>query len=541
MLLSLGLVSLASAGVAERDWQRFTPMVQVTEADAVIRPKMSLVTDLPPDRAQSLLYELHRFDALVDEYIAPFVPIANDIAPALTNQRLRRVQGGDTLQLLVLRRRKDFLRLFRSGHFSAFTLPALDKTTLVVGPGGEKQSLRENLLHEYVHYRLRRDVPGGLPLWFEEGLASFLSEATLTQTGDNLGHGYFVHNLTRWRSTMRVRQRRSAEGLAALLARRDLEGLSSDHVLEFYRTSHAFVRYLYITADIDPEVLARALVLGEPSFPDGVGVSLRQAANALKVLRSGRQVRPFKGERAQVNDGQREWLAKASLTVAQVQPNQIRAELAEAALLMNPQRSRTLYAEISTSEPENLNALLGAAQALRLQAQMDAARVALARAQKLAPGQPEVLVAQAAMSTTGCIVQRREKCIAGWRSSMLALRDALDVQPQNYEAIYRLGITHLYLGQPGEAQGYLEIAWQRVPWSPRVNYFLGESMRLAGDTRSRWYLSNAQRWAGNDYFRAAAGAALASLATDSNVPEGATERVTDGVPDRGAGESTQLD
>ena len=103
---------------------------------------------------------------------------------------------------------------------------------------------------------------------------------------------------------------------------------------------------------------------------------------------------------------------------------------------------------------------------------------------------------------------------------MGSLRDALDGQPQNYEAIYRLGLTHLFLGQPGEAQGYLEISWQRVPWSARVNFFLGEAMRLAGDTRARWYLSNAQRWAANDFFRAAATAAIARVDENSAAAAG---------------------
>ncbi|MGD8833262.1 MAG: hypothetical protein PVF57_21830, partial [Pseudomonadales bacterium] len=33
------------------------------------------------------------------------------------------------------------------------------------------------------------------------------------------------------------------------------------------------------------------------------------------------------------------------------------------------------------------------------------------------------------------------------------------------------------------------------PWAAMVNYYLGESYRLIGDTRARPYLTNARNWA----------------------------------------------
>ena len=98
---------------------------------------------------------------------------------------------------------------------------------------------------------------------------------------------------------------------------------------------------------------------------------------------------------------------------------------------------------------------------------------------------------------------------------MFDLRDVLELQPDSFEAIYRLGLAHLYIGQPGESLGYLEIAWRRAPWSARVNYFLGENLRLLGDSRARWFLQNASRWAASDYFREASRLALAELESAS--------------------------
>ena len=115
------------------------------------------------------------------------------------------------------------------------------------------------------------------------------------------------------------------------------------------------------------------------------------------------------------------------------------------------------------------------------------------------------------LDTSGCIVDRRPECAERWRDAVFNLRDVLEEQPDSFEAIYRLGLAHLYIGQPGESLGYLEIAWRRAPWSARVNYFLGENLRLVGDSRARWYLQNAARWATSDYFRKASRMALAEL------------------------------
>ena len=44
-----------------------------------------------------------------------------------------------------------------------------------------------------------------------------------------------------------------------------------------------------------------------------------------------------------------------------------------------------------------------------------------------------------------------------------------------------------------------------------MNFFIGESLRLVGDTRARWYLSNARRWAISPYYQQVSAAALRLL------------------------------
>lgn len=512
-VLSIVLLSVSvSADVAKRGWFSYEP--------ASGPAGLVLNTDVKASAATELLHELARFDVLVDQYIEPFVELAREIAPQLEGRRLD-TAGVDGLTLLVLSKRRDFVRMFKPSHFSAFTLPTLDQTTLVVGPIDRGKGLRENLLHEYVHYRLRRDVPGGLPLWFEEGLASYLSKVKFHR--DSLNPLSLRVELGRWAlpkytepySVTGVRTSHTggvrenllfadkAMRLSDLLARRNLHAMPRSTVEQFYHTSHALVRHLYANPELDRAALAAALVLDTPNFPAGVDVDLKAAGRAIR--RHYDSTSPAT-ERFNL-------VGPAEVAVAQqkLSVSQIRRRLADAALTTNPAASANLYEQLAEELPNEVWPWLGSAKALRLQSRVDEAKARLAVAQKLAPEHPAVLLEQAATRTSGCIVMPTEACPQAWLDSMLDLRDALDHNANSYEAIYRLGIAHLYLGQPGEAQGYLQVAWQRVPWSPRVNFFIGESMRLAGDTRARWYLDGAQRWAVTDYYAEAAAQALRLL------------------------------
>ncbi len=506
--VSVGGVTLSvAADVANRNWQRYEP---ASSASGAI-----LFTESRPKVALELLHELARFDVLVDQYIEPFAQLAHDIAPQLGDRQLD-TTSDEGLTLLLLSKRRDFVRLFKPAHFSAFTLPTLSHTTLVVGPAARSTGLRENLLHEYVHYRLRRDIPGGLPLWFEEGLASYLSnvrfrrdprkpESLQVELGHWVGQDYHATNRSPRYSVRRqiLSITDKALRLEDLVQRRNLDGMPRTAVEQFYHSSHALVRYLYASAELDRSALAAALVLGTPSFPTGVDVDL---AAAMRAIRRHYDTTAGATERFVL-------IAPAEVAIAQerLAPAQVRRSLAEAALLANPPAAAQLYEILAKEHPAEAWTWVGASKALRLQGKTAEAQAQLAVAQKLAPDSPAVLLEQAATRTTGCIVAPTQACSQAWRRAMLDLRDVLDHKASNYEAIYRLGIAHLYLGQPGEAQGYLQIAWQRVPWSPRVNYFVGESLRLTGDTRARWFLDGAQRWAASAFYEQAAAEALRLL------------------------------
>ena len=514
--LIIGSSHSAHADTAERDWRRIT-------SEQVPADRLMMITDLGSRDAEFLLGELELFDALIDEFVAPFVPLARQIAPELVAREMqaaeesRREGERAALRLVVMRRRSDFTRLFRSGHFAAFTIPTLARTTLVVGPTSGTESIRTNLLHEYVHYRMRRDVPGGLPLWFEEGLASFLSQVKFTpvELESEQPTGSHIYKLGLWREL----EGASDMPLDQLLAFRDVRGASRAKTQSFYRTAHALVRYLYLYADLDEQQLASSLVLGQPRFTEQPGFDLQAAKKSMRSLRfNGSRSEEWRLNRASKsrNDAflRGQFTAPAhtaAFTVSAMSTNDVREVLAESTLLINAPASERLYARVLKAEPSRLSATLGYVRSLRFQIKTDEAAVALEQAESTQPDSWGLMLERSLLDTSGCIVDRRPECAERWRDAVFNLRDVLEEQPDSFEAIYRLGLAHLYIGQPGESLGYLEIAWRRAPWSARVNYFLGENLRLVGDSRARWYLQNAARWATSDYFRKASRMALAEL------------------------------
>lgn len=103
------------------------------------------------------------------------------------------------------------------------------------------------------------------------------------------------------------------------------------------------------------------------------------------------------------------------------------------------------------------------------------------------------------------------ECLATWRQAAQLLRQALHQDPARIDAIFQLGITELYTGNPGRAVNYLRIAYQRAPWSPQINFHLGECLRLLGSSRAAWHLTQAREWTYRDSIKHLASAALEQI------------------------------
>ena len=61
---------------------------------------------------------------------------------------------------------------------------------------------------------------------------------------------------------------------------------------------------------------------------------------------------------------------------------------------------------------------------------------------------------------------------------------------------------------------YLQVAYNKAPWAPSINFYLGEGYRIIGDKRAATYLSNARNWATKDVWRERAELALERMGSE---------------------------
>jgi tetratricopeptide (TPR) repeat protein len=102
-------------------------------------------------------------------------------------------------------------------------------------------------------------------------------------------------------------------------------------------------------------------------------------------------------------------------------------------------------------------------------------------------------------------------CAEKWRRAVKLFRSGIRQDPQRFDAVLGLGLSYLHSGRPGDARNYLRIAYQKAPWAPHINFYLGESYRLIGDRRAVVHLTNARNWSTQKIWRSLAEAALDEL------------------------------
>lgn len=474
VLLALLVSPCAAAKIEDHKWVR------------IAQARVQLITDLKPAKATALMRELSLFRSVVERYIPSKEGFEDD------------------LQIILFARRRDFTKLYKPRHFGAFTLPQLTQTSLVVAPSGERNSLRKHLFHEYVHYRVRASIAQSAPVWFEEGLASLLADVEFAAVkGDQSSDQPDVSMLGSWPGYSGLRP----FPLQRLLAARGVERFSTDEAFNFYTTSHHLVREILLAQNFDKTAIDGFVFQQEPTIEK---LFDRPSSEVKRLLRRSYD-RP--GPALAIGS-----LVTSSVddqwAVSAVPAEEVLELLGRTLLSVNPKGAQRLFDRSARSEPGNAGAWLGIAEALANQEKNEAAMVAFQRAEQLEPDAAKVAIARGLLSTRGCLVRRDADCLRAWRAAVTDLRRGLFDEPDRFDAIYRLGQAHLYLGQPGEAVNYLAIAVQRAPWSARVNYFLGEAYRLLGDSRARRHLERAERWSGSAFFRSSAEASLAQLTTN---------------------------
>jgi tetratricopeptide (TPR) repeat protein len=132
---------------------------------------------------------------------------------------------------------RGFRRPFAVRGASSSFLPSLRQGVIMLRTGGGWRSdATQSLRHEYVHYLLRNHGGFGLPLWFDEGAAAFLSTVEVKGNHGELGRLREDH--------VRLLRGQPWVPLIRILRVEDLEGWGSRRRAIFYAESWALVHYL---------------------------------------------------------------------------------------------------------------------------------------------------------------------------------------------------------------------------------------------------------------------------------------------------------
>ena len=201
-------------------------------------------------------------------------------------------------------------------------------------------------------------------------------------------------------------------------------------------------------------------------------------------------------------------------------------ELADAIAIQHPDMARKLLAPHLADHASNGELLVSLAR-IEQAGDNQAEALSLAeQARSVAPDSASVRILVANLKVQDCLFELGENCRARWREATPLFRSALKQDSGRFDAVLGLGLSYLYTGRPGEAVNYLRVAYTRAPWAAVTNFYLGESYRLIGDTRSVGYLNNARNWANLEIWRALAEESLRLLAEPESAA-GATEGRSD--------------
>jgi tetratricopeptide (TPR) repeat protein len=375
---------------------------------------------------------------------------------------------------------------------------------LVIGPSTNTASLLTNTLHEYTHYLLRTQSLS-YPIWYEEGLATVLSHSDFDETRD-------IDNTKAIARVGRLNRHPPQGGhlagtltLQTIFQTRDMTQWSGRKMSQFYRQSAELVHFfMFGHRRNQPDYRQRLQTYFENRYTD-IFDSL-QTTNKTLTRQWQRYLEIGKLPYDTLNVAAENTILRSDDLTAM----KVLIWHARAAEILNPVKAVAIYNSLLAQQPDNIQLRVDLTRVL-LEVDVQRAAKVLAPALTQAPDHAAVLVQQAALMTRQCTMRADLRCTDEWHQASLLLRRALKIDPNRQDAILHLGITELYTGNPGRAVNYLRIAHQRVPWSPKVNFHLGECLRLLGSRQASMHLAQARDWAYSDTLRNLASAALTRI------------------------------
>ena len=465
--------------------------------DAFTRPwcayrttHFEVLTDLPQRRALAQIRNLVRFRSM-------FMALFPEARP----------QSGVPVRMLVFRRARHFTELTGTRDFAGITVPSLRAYQLLIGPT-QTSALADTGRHEYAHYLLRNQTDGHYPLWYEEGLASYLSAAKLDGNPVSLGRLE-----RRWR---RGRGLSPAVSFDEVVRADSVADWQPHRLAAFYEKAWLLVHFIRLGHRLDyPDyrpALLRYLEQPEPSFTQAFGLPPSGMGELIKdyLRQPGRQIEVAHLPNSEQTEAQalvqRRCLdqAEGALELARSIVHQ-NPRLAAEALERHP--GGEADAEWFTVQSEALSTI-----------DYERALAVAERALELDPDHAAAMAQLAHLKAQRCQLSSDPACMRRWAEAMRLYRQAWERDPQRYDVAYGLGVAYLHTGLPERALSHLRVAYEQMPWAPEANFYLGEAYRRLGSQLAAGHLRKARSWALDSTWRARAAAALTRLGPEFSGP-----------------------
>ncbi len=473
-LTCLLLVFLASPALAERLPRAFD------NAWCLYRTEhFDYLTDGPKRTALARIADLDRFRRLYMRYFP-----SRSEAPGLP------------LRILEYRRKRDFTEAAPDARIAGITLASLRGYQLVIGPV-KRHALSDVAKHEYAHYLLRNHARRNYPLWYEEGLANFLSAASPARNGamvlGQLGDGMADQG-----GLMR------AISFPQLVDTRTLAGLTRKQSESLYANAWLAVHFLWFGQDKGFPDLDAALTryLEDPNrdFTAAFGMSAQEF---------GEQVRAY----SQMRPLPKLFLPLPHASPPSVETRCLDAEAARYQLAISLERLNPMLARRALEAPggEQNPDWLSTLSRILTPGDRAEARELAQQALAIAPDHPAAIVQVARLRHWRCAFSGDPACIRRWNEAALLYEKALAQDPNLHDAAYGLGVAYLHTGRGELALHWLQKVYDKLPWVEEVNLFLGEALRQVDRQRSAEHLRKARDWAQSPEWRALAETALVRL------------------------------
>lgn len=480
-LLGASAAFAAEAGVEDRRWCRYAT------------DHFELVTDLSQRQSVALLLSLDRFRTAAYALL-PGRPLDPPATP----------------RLLVFKRSQDFAGLFElPANIVGFAQPSLQQSLLAFGPDRNGRHLDAFAYHEYTHFLLRSRAMLNLPIWYEEGLATYLASLDVDGAGQvTLGRG--PHALMRF---LLKQPRTPLEQVVNERLRMDWQRHDLSNV---YTLAWGMVRFLHHAKRADGSryaedvgAMLEAIDHGATTadaLHDQVGIGRGDLRSHMRTYFDAQDDRAARVFRFAVGDYEPPTLDRDCLTAAAA-----RLALADAVAPHQPATATALYDSILKRDPDHVGALLGRSRVAEGTA---TALVYAERALAAAADDADVQVRMAQLGLARC-QSDRAACVESLGEAASFYHRALEADGNRADAAYGLGLLYLYGGHPQDALEHLLGAHFRAPWSPRINFHLGRAYQRVGETvKARQHLNKTVFWHPDAAWRERARQALMELASD---------------------------